>query len=180
MGELASLQKPSLRRSRLVSKHGAERERPRRDPWRTWTPSMKNMDPQQSLARGPRGGHSWSGAALGARPACHGVKSWRRRRGRGCGAAGPDSTRAAAQRGRVGTPCSGTVPPPRLWFQQYITPARPPASSARTATASRSAGPATATPTARTALTRTPPIAVTRAARGGGSATGWEGFLQTC
>lgn len=73
---------------------------------------MKNMDPQQSLARGPRGGHSWSGAALGARPACHGVKSWRRRRGRGCGAAGPDSTRAAAQRGRVGTPCSGTVPPP--------------------------------------------------------------------
>lgn len=71
-------------------------------------------------------------------------------------------------------------PPPRLWFQQYITPARPPASSARTATASRSAGPATATPTARTALTRTPPIAVTRAARGGGSATGWEGFLQTC
>lgn len=71
------------------------------------------------------------------------------------------------------TPISGV---PLLWFQQFITPVRPPASSATMATASRSAGRATATPTARTALMRTLPAVVTCPVCWGGSATGGRDF----
>lgn len=64
----------------------------------------------------------------------------------------------SAQQGHGDSPHSAV---PLLWFQQFITPVRPPASSATTATASRSAGRATGTPTARTALMRTLPPVVT-------------------
>lgn len=83
-------------------------------------------------------------------------RCWGKGRGRGRSRVGLGGPTLSAQQGH-----GDILRCPLLWFQQFITPVRPPASSATTGTASRSAGRATATPTARTALTRTLPPVVT-------------------